>query len=55
MPTKCRRNMPLLLTLGLVVVSVLAGCADMQQVAEGVARGVGGEPAAGLVRGGTTW
>ena len=54
MPNKRTRIMPLLFTLGLVTVGVLAGCAEMQQVAEGVARGVGGEQAAGLVRGGST-
>lgn len=53
------RNKPSLtmlrrLSLGLVVAVTLAGCAQVQQAAEGVARQVGGERAAGAVRGGAT-
>lgn len=53
------RNKPMLgrlaaLVLGLVIVGILMGCAQMQHVAESVAREVGGERAAGVVRGGST-
>ena len=42
------------LSLGLVVAGILMGCAQMQVVAEDVARRAGGERAAGVVRGGST-
>lgn len=55
MPTKTFLGIPQgVRTLGLWLAVILAGCAQMQQVTEEVARGFGGESAAGLVRGGST-
>ena len=42
------------LSLGLALAGMLMGCAQMQQVAEGVARRTGGERAVSVVRGGTS-
>jgi len=54
MRNKLSLNVLKILSLGLGVAVVLAGCTEVRQVAEGVAGQVGGGHAAGAVRGGST-
>src|SRR5438128_11770992 len=54
MRNKLSLNVLKILSLGLGVAVVLAGCTEVRQVAEGVAGEVGGGHAAGAVRGGST-